>query len=107
MDIALGTGTITATLPDGTTQVINGQNVVDVDNIRWRVYNTAPPILDPNTPYNQPNPTSVPSYKVVLHFNDNRWMDIRMGTIGNQATWTNDLTGANTAVTEIVAALTA
>lgn len=104
MQIAIGSGTITATLADGTTQVFNLANMVDIPAIRYAEYNTVPPILG-SDPYTQPNPTPVNSYKVVLHFNDNRWLELQMGSISNQVTWTNDLTGANTAVSEISAAI--
>lgn len=104
MDITLGSGTLTATLPDGTKQVYNLGNMVDNGAIRWQKYNTVPPILG-SDPYTQPTPTSVPQYKVVLHFNDNRWLELRMGTIGNQPTWADTLVGANAAVTAISAAL--
>lgn len=104
MDVTLGTGTITVELADGTEQVYNLANMVDLPAIRYAEYNTVPPVLG-SDPYTQPNPTFVDSYKVVLHFNDNRWLELKMGTIGNQATWTNDLSGANQAVADIAGAI--
>lgn len=106
MDITLGTRTLTATLADGTTQVFNLNNMVDVPAIRYPKYNTVPPAASSN-PYETPTPTFTTNYKVVLHFNDNRWLEIIMGTVGNQGTWANTLTGANTAVAAISAAAVA
>lgn len=100
MDVTLGSGTLTVTLADGLPQVYNLANMVDVSATVWKKYNTTPPAPSGN-PYNQPTPTSVDMYKVTLHFNDNRWLDIVMGTVDNQASWTNDDTGAVNAVTDI------
>ena len=104
MEVTISGNLITILRDDGTEQVINGLNVVDEGGIRWEQYNTAPPVLS-SDPYTQPNPTFVDRYKVVLHFNDNRWEDIPLGTVTNQPTWTDDLTGAAAAVSDLSAAL--
>lgn len=104
MEVTISGNLITILKDDGTEQVINGLTVVDEGAIKWLQYNTAPPILT-SDPYTQPTPTSIPRYKVVIHFNDNRWETIYMGEVTNQAGWTDDLTGANQAVTDLSAAL--
>lgn len=106
MEVTISGNLITILRDDGTEQVINGLNVVDEGGIRWEQYNTAPPVLS-SDPYTQPNPTFVDRYKVVLHFNDNRWEEIPLGTVTNQLTWTDDLTGAAAAVSDLSAALVA
>ncbi len=42
---------------------------------------------------------------VRLHFNDQRFMDIPMGQVANQATWTNDTTGASNCIIAIRGAI--
>jgi hypothetical protein len=42
---------------------------------------------------------------VRLRFNDQRFMDIPMGQVANQATWTNDTTGASACVDAIRGAI--
>ncbi|HNR54791.1 MAG TPA: hypothetical protein PKJ19_06490 [Flavobacteriales bacterium] len=104
MEVTINNNLIEIVKDDGTEIVINGSNVVDEGSIRWEQYNTVPPILG-SDPFTQPNPTSVDRYKIVIHFNDNRWEEIPLGTVTNQAGWTDDLTGAETAVADISAAL--
>lgn len=104
MDVTLATGLLTCTLVDGTSQVYSLNNTVDAGSLRWRQYNTVPPVLT-SDPFTQPTPTSIPRYKVILHFNDNRWLELRMGTIGNQPTWTDNLVGAAQAILDIAAVI--
>jgi hypothetical protein len=42
---------------------------------------------------------------VRLHLNDQRFMDIPMGKVANQATWTNSSTGASACIVAIRAAI--
>ena len=42
---------------------------------------------------------------VRLHLNDQRFMDIPMGKVANQATWTNDTAGASACIVAIRAAI--
>ena len=42
---------------------------------------------------------------VRLHLNDQRFMDIPMGKVANQATWTNDTTGASACIVAIRGAI--
>ena len=98
MLIALASGTLTATLPDGTTQTINLANVVDV---------TAE--INPKFIYGADTPSQVTktdNYFVRLHFNDNRFFDLRMGAqTGDGVLWVNTLAGANLCVTAIRGAM--
>lgn len=104
MEVTISGNLITIVKDDGTEQVINGLNVVDEGGIRWQQYNTVPP-LQTSDAFTQPTPTNVTRYKVVLHFNDNRWEEIKMGDVTNQPSWTDDLTGVNEAVDDLSAAL--
>lgn len=104
MEVTITGNLIEIVKDDGTEMVVNGLNIVDEGAIRWEKYNTTPPAPSGN-PYLQPTPTKVTRYKIVLHFNDNRWEEIYLGEVTNQAGWTDDLTGANTAVADLSAAL--
>jgi hypothetical protein len=44
-------------------------------------------------------------YFVRLHLNDQRFMDIPMGKVANQATWTNDTIGASACIVDIRGAI--
>jgi hypothetical protein len=44
-------------------------------------------------------------YFVRLHLNDQRFMDIPMGKVANQATWTNDALGASACIVDIRTAI--
>ena len=94
MFIALATGIMTLTLPDGTTQTVNLGTVVDV---------TAE--IAPQFIYGADTPSQVTrtnNYFVRLHFNDNRFLDLQMGKqTGAGSLWMNTLAGANIAVTDI------
>ena len=104
MEVTITGNLIEIVKDDGTEMVINGLNIVDEGAIRWEQYNSVPPASSGN-PYLTPTPTKATRYKVVLHFNDNRWEEIYLGDVTNQAGWTDDLTGANTAVADLSAAL--
>lgn len=98
MLIALTSGLMTLTLSDGSTQVVNLSNVVDV---------TAE--VQPNKIYGADNATQttdVPQWFVRLHMNDNRWLDLLMGQqTGDGSGWANSQSGANTAVAAIAAVM--
>lgn len=51
------------------------------------------------------NTASYQQWFVRLHFNDQRFMDIPMGKVANQATWTNDTTGASACIVAIRGAI--
>jgi len=104
MEVTITGNLIEIVKDDGSGMGINGPKIVDAGAIRWGQYNSVPPASSGN-PYLTPTPTKATRYKVVLHFNDNRWEEIYLGDVTNQAGWTDDLTGANTAVADLSAAL--
>ncbi len=103
MDVTLATGVLTQTLDDGTTYTVNLKNVTD-----FQVLDGSTPVA-PTTLVNpiQLNQTYTFSdqYVVRLSMNDNRFTDIVMGTVANQATWVNTEAGANIARAAIVASI--
>jgi hypothetical protein len=119
MLIALATGVMTMTLPDGTTQTVNLDNVVDVSAERgFRViYGTTTAtsgtgslnVIPPAVPLaggisTQLQSQQVDQYFVRLHFNDNRWLDLLCGEqTGDGVLWVNTLAGANIGRAAIVA----
>lgn len=50
------------------------------------------------------NPAYTTTYKVRIKLNDQEYEDIFMGTVSNQATWTNDFAGQGNAIAAIQAA---
>ena len=104
MEVTIPGNLITILKDDGTEQIINGLTIVDEGAIKWFQYNTVP-VAQTSDQFTQPTPTSVTRYKVVVHFNDNRFETIYMGEVTNQAGWTDDLTGANQAVADLSAAM--
>lgn len=122
MLIVLATGVMTMTLPDGTTQTVNLDNVVDV------IAQAKPQIIYGSTsatpgtgsimatpPGNPPvggisttlQSTLTYNYSIFLHFNDNRWLELECGkqTGTEGANWVNTLIGANIGVTDIKAVM--
>lgn len=85
---------MTMTLPDGTDQTVNLSTVVDV------TAEIAPQFIYGADTASQVTRTN--NYFVRLHFNDNRFLDLRMGEqTGAGSGWTNDESGANQAVADI------
>lgn len=101
MNVVVGEEALEITKSDGSDLVIFGSEVVTVDALKWKQYNTIPPELVADNPYQQLTPTSVNRYKVVLSLSDNRQEQIFMGDVGGQVTWTDDVTGVNQAVYDI------
>ena len=50
-------------------------------------------------------PSQYQQWFVRIHLNDQRFMDIPMGKVANQATWTNDSAGASACIVAIRAAI--
>ena len=93
MQVTVGTGILTITLTDGTTQVYPASGMVDVCAERGfqNIYGVDSPS----------QVTTTDKYYVRIHLKDNRWLDIDMGTVTNQAGWLNTLVGVNAAVADI------
>lgn len=102
MEVTVAPGLILITKSDDTTQAIPGQEIVDLNAVAWKQYNTVPPST--SDPYAAPTSTSVWRYKVIAHLTDNREQQFQMGSIGNQAGWTDDETGVLEAVTDLAVA---
>lgn len=117
MVVTLATGVMTLGLSDGTNQVINLDNVVDVEatvNPQYTYGTTASTsgtgslnVMPQSLPLSGGISTALQSeyvnqYRIRLHFNDNRWLDLYCGTLTNDgATWVNTLAGANIGVAAI------
>ena len=93
MEVTVGTNLLTITLDDGTTQVYPASGMVDVCAERsfQNIYGAA----------TATQVTTTDKYFVRIHLKDNRWLDIDMGTVTNQAGWLNTLVGVNAAVADI------
>jgi len=103
MDVTLATGVLTQTLDDGTTYTVNLKNVTDFQ-VLVRQTPVAPTTLVNPIQLNQTY-TFSDRYVVRLSMNDNRFTDIVMGTVDNQASWVNTEAGANIARAAIVASI--
>lgn len=111
MVITLASGVLTQTLAGGELKTINLDDVVDVETkpIPQIIYGstTATPgtgSVMTTPPGNPPaggistvlQSTLTYNYRIRLHYNDNRFDDLRCGTLtGDGATWVNTLAGAN------------
>lgn len=110
------------TLPDGTTQTVNLDNVVDVTAQAKPQIIYGSTTATPGTgsvmttpPGNPPvggisttlQSTLTYNYSILLHFNDNRWLELECGkqTGTEGVNWVNTLVGANIGVTDIKAVM--
>ena len=85
--------TVTITKADGSLLTINKVNIVDASALAQNLYTAS-----------QSGSTamdSVTNYKMALHLADNRVEVLDMGTVSDQATWTNTVLGANQAVQDV------
>ena len=103
MNVTLASGVLTQTLDDGTTYTVALSNVTDFQVLDGRTP-VAPTTLVNPIQLNQTY-TFTDEYRVRLHFNDNRFTDIVMGTVANQPTWLNTEAGANAARADIIGSL--
>lgn len=119
MLIALASGSLTMTLPDGATQTVNLDNVVDVtvEITPEIIYGTTAAtsgtgslnVIPPAVPLAGGISTQLQSvitndYAIRLHFNDNRFLDLLCGQqTGDGVLWVNTLAGANIGRAAIVA----
>ena len=93
MDVTVTSTSVVITKEDGTVSSILLLNIVDAVNVSYPSYVAS--ATDPTQLIRTFN------YKVLLHLVDNRVEQIDMGTVGDQPTWTNTLSGGNQAVIDI------
>ena len=93
MDVTVTPTSVVITKEDGTVLSILLLNIVDAVNVSYPSYVAS--ATDPTQLIRTFN------YKVLLHLVDNRVEQIDMGTVGDQPTWTNTLSGGNQAVIDI------
>lgn len=101
MQITLTSGLLSYTNTDGSTGSINLNNEVDAQIVNGFTIsagaNTTGPLM-------VSKPIVNPYWIVRIHLVDQRYLDIYMGGVSNQATWVNTQAGANLAIAAIVAA---
>jgi|SRR5690606_18346373 len=105
-------GTLSITLENGDTQVLNLTESTKAHIIRKRKPVHAQPVgYDPSNPANINGDTTMrvvfqEQYYVMVHLSDGcPPLRIAMGEVDNQAGWTNDQAGANACVSAIESAI--
>jgi hypothetical protein len=95
--VTLTTNQLVVTLPNSDTMVHQAQGFTGCAVLRKPQY-----IYGTNT---STQFTATTNYWVRCHFSDERFYDIPMGFVSNQAGWTNDQAGANQCITDLTANL--
>lgn len=88
---------------DGSTQTINGSNIVDDGLVVSQVFRQG--TTGTGDPTMQATITRSANFRITVHLVDQREYNFYVSDVTNQASWTNDLAGANKAVLDISAAM--
>lgn len=102
MEVTLSTGLLSYTTPDGTTGYVNLTESTTIDVLEGHRYSAGTPtaqLMIINVP------VVTPYFIVRVREADWRYLDIFCGTVTNQATWTNTLSGANTCASEVAGSI--
>lgn len=90
----------------GTMSVYTLSNNTVLERIEGNVFSTVPVTEDdPFTGYNSGGTLKTPNYRVIVQEVNQPPLIIQMGSVTNQATWTNDEAGMEQCISDIEAAL--